>query len=275
MHAECWSRPEIAFAVTRLAQLTAAPNRIGFEWLKRVARFLYKHDHRPIMYPRMPLDGSYVLRNNYDSVNYAEIEVPNSIALFANAGLGTDMRSRRSMDSIMTALLGVLVDWQAKLQGPLALSLTDSEVRVTYGSVKRADYFYQLQRFLDMPAANKPIPIYQDSQPCIDILSSGEISKRVKHIALPVHFVYEKIMHGVVRLVKIPTSLQPADPGTKAMSAPVIFRVYDQAIGARFYPPAASDHASLMDLASFGASRQFVFPSEGPVPLESPLAEQW
>ena len=70
-------------------------------------------------------------------------------------------------------------------------------------------------------------------------------------------------MHGIVRLVKIPTSLQPADPGMKAMSAPVILRVYNQAIGARFYPMSASNHTSLMDLASFGTSRQFIVPSEG------------
>ena len=154
MHAECWSRPEIAFTVTRLTQLTATPHRIGFEQLKRVVRFLYEHDHRPIMYPRVPLDGSYVLRNDYDYVSHEEVEVPNGFVLFADAGLGMDVRSRRSMDSLMTTLLGVLVDWQAKLQGPLAVSSNDSEIRVTYGGVKRADCFYQHQRFLDMPAAN-------------------------------------------------------------------------------------------------------------------------
>ena len=70
--------------------------------------------------------------------------VPNGFAIYADAGLGSDSKSRRSLTSIITTLAGVAIDWQAGLQGPIAISSTDSEIRCTFEASKRADYFFDL-----------------------------------------------------------------------------------------------------------------------------------
>ena len=51
LHVEQVSRPELGFAVSRLAQFNVAPNAAAFQGLKRMARYLATHLHAPIMYP--------------------------------------------------------------------------------------------------------------------------------------------------------------------------------------------------------------------------------
>ena len=48
-----------------------------------------------------------------------------------------------------------------------------------------------------------PIRIYQDNHPCVTILTSGTVSKSVKHIAMLVHYVYEKVDKGIVDIEHI------------------------------------------------------------------------
>jgi hypothetical protein len=259
-HVMVWSRPDIAFTTTRLARYTPVANWVTFLGAKRLARYLWQHAHRPIMYPRRPdisLEGYHTLRAEFDAGKFVEHAITNYFAVFDDADHAADQRTRRSLSSIMTTLLGVLVDYKCEQQSCMALHSTDAETIATFAGAKKADYYYNIAQFLEMEGAGRPITIYQDSQPCIDICTSGATSNRVKHITIPVLWIYEQYLKKRIDFEHIPTALQPADPGTKATSAPVLFRAYDYAIGVRFYPPAGSEHAQLMDLESFNAQRSF------------------
>ena len=73
----------------------------------------------------------------------------------------------------------------------------------------------------------------------------------------------------------ISTVLQPADPGTKPSSAPVLFRAMDYAIGTRFYPPTDSEHAAHMELSLYNAAHTFTMPdhvSDDSLTIESPTS---
>ena len=80
------------------------------------------------------------------------------------------------LSSVLTALVGVAVDYKMGQQGCMSLSSTVAEIHSIFASVKRTVYVFEMAKFLDMPKAGKPIRIYQDSQPCIDILTSGAVS---------------------------------------------------------------------------------------------------
>lgn len=222
-----------------------------------MARYLFAHPHRPVMYPRLPLHGLHILRQDYDNGKYDDHRITNEIAIFADADHARDQKTRKSMDSIFAILNGVIIDYKVAQQNCIALHSTDAEIRTTFSATKRAVYLFALARFIDLQCANKPITIYQDSQPCIEVVESNAMSSRVKHIAVPVLYVHEQIAHDKIRMEYIKTAIQPADPGTKPTSAPVMFRAFDYLIGVRHYPPADSEHAKLMDLPSFNASRNF------------------
>jgi hypothetical protein len=277
MHVMVWSRPEIGNTVTRIARYTPVPNWVTFAVLKRVARFFWQHPHRPVMYPRrqdISLEGHHMLRAEFDAGKYLEHKITNFFAIFDDADHAADQRTRRSLTSIIAVLLGVLVDYKFEQQSCIALHSTEAETIATFTGAKKADYLYNIARFLEMEGAGRPIMIYQDSQPCIEICTSGATSNRVKHITIPVLWIYEKYLKKIIDLEHIPTALQPADPGTKATSAPVLFRAFDYAIGVRFYPPADSEHAELMDLDRFNASRSFTHRAKASntAPSEEPTA---
>ena len=56
-------------------------------------------------------------------------------------------------------------------------------------------------------------------------------------------------------------ALQPVNPGTKSMSAHILFRSYDYAIGLHLYHLADSEHAELVDLSTYNATSTFTIPT--------------
>jgi hypothetical protein len=204
------------------------------------------------MFPcKATLTGIYILRNTYDNGTVKQAKTSNSIAIFVDAEHGRDASTRRSMYFICVVIAGVLVDHVAKQSGAIALHSTDAEIYGFCAATKQAVFWYDLAVFLELPKAGEAIKVYEDSQPCIDVVSSNSISSRVKHLAVQVNFAYEKISMGVTSPEYIHTSLQPADAGTKPQSAPVLERAFNYLIGVRHYPPLTSSHARALDLSEF------------------------
>ena len=160
-------------------------------------------------------------------------------------------------------------------QNCISTCSTDSEIHSIFSGTKRALHYFDITTIFKMVCTGEPVTVYQDSKPCIKICKSGAVSKRVKHVTVPILFINEKLVKGYIKFKKIPTALQPADPGTNSLSAPVIFRAYDYACGTRFYPPANTVHAELMDLTSFNAQRNFRIPNKNQSKLTKvPKSEQ-
>jgi hypothetical protein len=152
---------------------------------------------------------------------------------------------------ICVVVAGVIVDHVAKQSGVVALHSTDAEIYGFCAATKRAIFWYELAIFFNLPTAGEPIKIYEDSQPCIDVVQSNAISSRVKHVAVQIAFAYEKLSMGITSAEYIHTTLQPADAGTKPQSGPVMERAFNYLIGVRHYPPLTSEHAKAMELEEF------------------------
>jgi len=106
--------------------------------------------------------------------------------------------------------------------------------------------------FLGFDDSNiRPLSIYEDSQPCIDILQARTVTSRVKDIVVPIHFIHDQIFLERILIRKIGTNLNLADSGTKPNPSPTHFRQYDHIIGVQFYLPEGSEHAKLLELDLF------------------------
>ena len=138
MHIMVWSRMGIAYAVARLLRDAPVASEATFDCLKHVARFLFYHPHRPIMYPRTQMASHHILCNNFNSGHFAEIEITNAFAVFADGDHGGDQRTRRSLSSILVTSGGVAVDWKVEQQGCISISSTNSEGQSTFTGTKRA-----------------------------------------------------------------------------------------------------------------------------------------
>ena len=134
----------------------------------------------------------------------------------------------------------------------VALHSTDSEIRGGLAATKEGLYLQDICTFTQLPLEYiRPLPIYADSQPMIDALNANTVTTRVKHIAVPIHFIHQQIKTARITLRKIGTHLNLSDSGTKPNPSPTHFRHFDQAIGVRFYPPSDSEHYKLLDLHKF------------------------
>jgi len=255
MHVYVWTRLDLGYAITRLSQYIQNPSAAAFAGLYRVLRYIATHRHRPIMYPRKKMAGSHTVRVDFDHPNFESIELSNGLIELVDSDHARDNATRRSCHCILALLNEIVVHYKMQQQKIVALHSTDSEIRGALAATKEGLYLQDICSFLGLSNEFiRPLLIMEDSQPCIDALKANTVTNRVKHIAVPIHFIHQQIANGKVDFKKIGTHLNMADSGTKPNPAPTHFRQFDQAIGVRFYPPADSEHYKLLELDKFVVS---------------------
>jgi hypothetical protein len=256
MHVYVWSRPDIGFSCIRSSRWIHAPSAAAFAGLYRQIRYLSTHTHRPIMYPRGTLDinGTHNIRVDFDPPKFKSMELPNKLIELVDSDHARDITTRRSCHCILALLLGVVVNWKVEQQKCVALHSTDSELRGSFSATKIGMNLQDICEFLGLERSLfRPLSIYGDSQPCIDILKANQIGTNIKlkHIAVPAHFMHQQVLNERVDFLKIDTHLNMADSGTKPNPSSTHFRQWNQATGVRFYPPADSEHYTLLQLHRF------------------------
>ena len=252
MHVYVWSRHELGFALARLSRYIQGPTAAAFAGLYRIIRFLATHPHRPTMLPRRIIDGYHTLRVDFDPPKFESIDLPNGLICIVDADHARDQVSRRSVESILLLFAGCVMDWKQHFQRIIALHSTDAETRAAFTAAKRATHLQDVAEFIGFDKSLiAPVPVFIDSQPCIDILEANTVTTRVKHIAVPIHYIHHLIYQRRLKIHKIGTHLNLADSGTKPNPSPVLFRHHDHINGKRFYPPPRSDHYEALDLTRF------------------------
>ena len=199
--------------------------------------------------------GSHTVRVDLDHPNFESIELSNGLIELVDSDHARDNATRRSCHCILALLNEIVVHYKMQQQKIVALHSTDSEIRGALAATKEGLYLQDICSFLGLSNEFiRPLLIMEDSQPCIDALKANTVTNRVKHIAVPIHFIHQQIANGKVDFKKIGTHLNMADSGTKPNPSPTHFRQFDQAIGVRFYPPADSEHYKLLELDKFVVS---------------------
>ena len=56
---------------------------------------------------------------------------------------------------------------------------------------------------LGFQVSNYPNPIHEDIEPTIDIIKENNITRRVKHINVPINYVYEKYVYWILILLSL------------------------------------------------------------------------
>ena len=108
----------MGLSVTRLAQLGVAPNAAAFEDLKRQARFLATHLHTAIIYPRRKLKGYQTIRLDTEPGKFLKHILTNLTHICVDADHARDVKSRKSISSIVVAIHGVIVHWIMEWDSP-------------------------------------------------------------------------------------------------------------------------------------------------------------
>jgi len=93
-----------------------------------------------------------------------------------------------------------------------------------------------------------PTVIWKDNQPAIDTMLAGQITGRVKHMAVPIAMIQEDIRQGTSIPKKTSGILNPSDMRTKPNPASTLHHKFQLARSHKLWPPPTSEHGKLIEV---------------------------
>ena len=189
------TRPDIMFAVNRLAQFSSGFNEEHFYHAKQILRYLKGTQEFGLRYERgqMQLEG------------------------YTDADFASDRLDRKSTSGFAFFLGDSLISWTSEKQSIVSLSSTEAEYIALSTGAKEALW---LRQFLNELGAgsDSPTKVLVDNTSTINLAKNPILSKRSKHIDIRFHHTRELVEKGDIKLDYIPTQEQKADILTKAMT---------------------------------------------------------
>ena len=193
MYAAMGTRPDIAFAVSTVAQFSENPGWVHWEAVKRIFKYLLGTKKLELTYggDQRGLEG------------YVDAD-------------GASQEHRRAISGYVFMVDGGAVSWSSKKQELVTLSTTEAEYVAQTHAAKEAMWFRQLLTELFGPI-EAPTTLFSDSKSAIALAQDGHYHARTKHIDIRYHFIRYIIDAGTIKLVYCGTDDMTADTLTKAL----------------------------------------------------------
>ncbi|GJV09181.1 retrotransposon protein, putative, ty1-copia subclass [Tanacetum coccineum] len=110
------------------------------------------------------------------------------------------------------------VDWKSSKQSTTAMSSMEAEYIVAAEAAMEAIWIRKFIYGLGVvPSIDKPMDMYCDNTGAITIADEPGVQKGAKHFRIKYHFIRESIQEGDIRILKVHTDNNLADPFTKPM----------------------------------------------------------
>jgi hypothetical protein len=182
------TRPDIAFAVTKLVQFAARPSE---EHLKKV------------LYICHYLKGTSKYCLTYDGT-YGQ-----GIVACTDSDWASDSQAHQSQTGYFLKLAGGAISWVSRVQKTIALSSTEAEYMALSDCSRQVVWMHTLMGELGYNL--KPIPIYGNNQGLIFIASNPVTEKWSKHVNICLHYIREVIERQLTEVFFIDGDKNPAD----------------------------------------------------------------
>lgn len=193
------TRPDLCIAVNILSRYTSKNNKVLWQYLKRVLRYL---------------KGSVDLKLTYIRGSFNDILVG-----YVDSDWAGDENDRKSTTGYLFKLFERSpICWNSKRQLSVAASSTEAEYMALFEAVREALWLKSLASSIKIDIS-KPIVIFEDNNGCISIANNPTKHKKTKHIDIKYHFSREQVDKNVIKLNYIPTDQQVADGLTKPLAA--------------------------------------------------------
>ena len=148
----------------------------------------------------------------------------------------------------------IAIHWLYKTQ-PYSLEYsTYSEVHPFYLATKMVQWLWPILQKFELQVSNAPTPIYEDSQPTIDIITSKHLKDRAKQNAVPFHYFHGQYDLLTIYLIKLKTTIQLSDIGGKSFTGPLLNLWYSYICGAHCYLPLDKDNYHRLALDTLSTS---------------------
>ena len=174
------TRPDIAYAVNRLASYTANPSLQHHMALKRVLRYLSGTWTLGIVYKALPLQPSFFHG-------------------YADAAYGNADDKRSTTGYVFMAGEGAIT-WSSKKQISTALSSTEAEYVALSEASREACWLRNLYTELGLLQEDVPTQIRGDNDGSIAMARNPQFHKHSKHIDIRWHWICELVEDGTIKI---------------------------------------------------------------------------
>ena len=205
------TRPDITYAVTKLAQFAANPSKEHMSKAHYICHYLNSTPNYLLVY-----DGSG----------------DEGVIAFTDSDWAADPIKRRSITGYFFKLAGGIFSWQSQAQKTVALSSTDTGYMALSDCSQQAVWIQALLRELGYKIPN--VPICGDNQGSIFIGSNPVQEHCSKHIDTWYHSVWQLIEEKKIELFIVEGAENPADLFTKNLGATKFLKFREQ-LGLEFY----------------------------------------
>jgi hypothetical protein len=193
MYLAVGTRPDIAFAVSTLAQFADNPGWVHWEGVKRIYRYLLGTKRLGLTY------GSSAA----GLVGYTDAD-------------GASQDHRRAISGFAFLVDGGAITWGSRKQELVTLSTAEAEYVAATHAAKEALWLRRLISEVFRPLKH-PTTLHCDNQAAIALTKDGTYHARTKHIDIRYHFIRFSVEEGSINLVYCPTDDMVADTLTKAL----------------------------------------------------------
>jgi hypothetical protein len=188
------TRPDISYAVIKMAQFASNPSSDHMNKAKQIIRYLGSTP-----------DLSLIFDGGSDK----------GIIAFCDSDWASDKIKRKSQTGYFFQLAGASISWQSRAQKTIALSSTEAEYMALCDCCKQAKWIKTLLSELGINVG--PVPINGDNQGSIFLGSNPVQGNRSKHIDIRYHFVRQCLEDKEAKLYFVEGAENPADMFTKAL----------------------------------------------------------
>lgn len=197
LYAAVISRPDVAFAASRLARHNLNPGSQHLRAAERVVEYLVA-------------TASYALKiGGGDDFN-----------TWTDASFADNSADRRSSQGYVMMLFGGAVGWKANKQDTVTTSTTEAELLALSQGAKEALYSLRLIQEIGVQLDEQHVQIWCDNTQTIRLVTAdvATLNTKLRHVDIHNHWLREKIERREILVDYVPTKKQVADGLTKALA---------------------------------------------------------
>lgn len=191
------TRPDIAYAVSKVSQFLQTPTDRHWIAVKRILRYL-----------RGTSSSGLHIRRTTDL----------SLHAYADADWAGCPDDRRSTSGFSIFLGSNLISWSSKKQHIVARSSTEAEYRALAHTSTEIRWLLSLLSELRVTLSASPT-LWCDNIGATYLAANPVFHQRTKHIEIDLHFIRDMVLSRMLQIRYVPTSLQIADIQTKGLPA--------------------------------------------------------
>jgi hypothetical protein len=202
MHPMVYTRPDIAFAVGKLAQFMDKPTTAHEKCMKTLMRYLRSTIDLQIRYGPYGRSADRVLG-------------------FSDADYAGDRNDRKSTSGMIFILGGGAISWRSRKQHAVSTSTTEAEYIALSTGAKHGKWVAQFLIDIDqakyVSENQRTIKIYGDNNASITLVDQPQVNGRSKHIDIAYHNVRDLRARNIIATEYVSTKRMIADSLTKPL----------------------------------------------------------